>query len=267
MRNPQDAEHLRSSVAERKQGWRGTNSTLVAKAEAAYPDPMPAAPSSSLFDVAPSRTHRRLTGRVVIATHNRGKLLEMRELLAPFRVEAVSAGELGLAAPAETGHMFAENAAIKARAAARATGKPALSDDSGLCVDALDGAPGLFSAEWAVDGDFRPALERVERELRRRGAVQAIDRKAHFVSALVIAWPDGGEELFEGRVFGHLVWPARGDWGFGYDPMFQPDGHSLTFGEMTAAQKHGIDWTAQHCALSHRARAFQLLARACLFVS
>jgi XTP/dITP diphosphohydrolase len=191
--------------------------------------------------------------------------LEMRQLLAPFGVEATSAGELGLAVPAETGHMFSENAAIKAHAAAQATGMPALSDDSGLCVDALDGAPGLFSADWAVNRDFRAAMERVERELRRRGATQTIDRKAHFVSALVIAWPDGREELFEGRVFGHLVWPPRGDQGFGYDPMFQPDGHSLTFGEMAASQKHGIDWTAgREGALSHRARAFQLLARACL---
>jgi len=228
---------------------------------------MPAGPILSILDTVPSRTHRPLIAGIVIATHNRGKLLEMRELLAPFGVEAVSAGELGLAVPAEAGHMFAENAAIKAHAAAQATGKPALADDSGLCVDALDGAPGLFSADWAVNGDFRPAMKRVEHELLRRGAMEAIDRKAHFVSALVIAWPDGGEELFEGRVFGHLVWPPRGDRGFGYDPMFQPDGHSLTFGEMTAAQKHGIDWTAQReGALSHRARAFQLLARACLLV-
>jgi XTP/dITP diphosphohydrolase len=268
LREPQNAQPSGHLSLIEQQGWRGANATLVAKAEAAYPDPMAAGSASSLLDVAPSRAHRRLSGHVVIATHNRGKLLEMRELLAPFGIEALSAGELGLAVPAETGHMFAENAAIKARAAARATGKPALSDDSGLCVDALDGAPGLFSADWAVRGDFRPAMERIERELRHRGAVQAIDRRAHFVSALVIAWPDDWEELFEGRVFGHLVWPPRGDRGFGYDPMFQPDGHSLTFGEMTAPQKHGIDWTAhREGALSHRARAFRLLARACLVVS
>src|SRR5262249_25380577 len=144
-------------------------------------------------------SHRQLAGRIVIATHNSGKLEEMRELLAPFGVEAVSAGDLGLPAPAETGHMFAENAAIKARAAAKASGLPALADDSGICADALDGAPGLFSADWVVDKSFRPAMERVERELRRRGASAPDERRAHFVSALVIAWPDGYEELFEGR--------------------------------------------------------------------
>lgn len=212
-------------------------------------------------------SHRSLAGRVVIATHNPGKLAEMRELLAPFGVEAVSAGELDLPVPAETGHMFCENAAIKAHAAAKATGMPALADDSGLCVDALDGAPGLFSADWAVNKDFRPAMERVERELLRRAALAPRQRRAHFVSALVIAWPDGHEELFEGRVHGHLVWPSRGEQGFGYDPMFQPEGHDATFGEMTAEEKHGIDWTAAgeaHGALSHRARAFVALARACL---
>jgi XTP/dITP diphosphohydrolase len=208
---------------------------------------------------------RPLLGRVVIATHNSGKLREMRELLSPFGVEALSAGELGLPAPAETGHMFSENAAIKAHAAAKATGMPALSDDSGLCVEALDGAPGLFSADWAVNKDFRPAMERVEHELRRRGARAPDQRRAHFVSALVIAWPDGHEELFEGRVHGHLVWPPRGEKGFGYDPMFRPEGHRLSFGEMEAHEKHGIDWTASRDgALSHRARAFQKLARACL---
>jgi XTP/dITP diphosphohydrolase len=210
-------------------------------------------------------SHRQLAGRIVIATHNSGKLKEMRELLAPFGIEAVSAGELGLPVPAETGHMFAENAAIKARAAAKASGLPALADDSGLCADALDGAPGLFSADWAVDKNFRPAMERVERELQRRGAIEPEQRRAHFVSALVIAWPDGHEELFEGRVFGTLVWPPRGAQGFGYDPMFVPGGCRDTFGEMDAEMKHGIDWSKGHgAALSHRARAFVLLARACL---
>jgi XTP/dITP diphosphohydrolase len=211
--------------------------------------------------------HRVLVGRVVIATHNLGKLAEMRELLTPFGIEAVSAGELGLPVPAETGHMFCDNAAIKAHAAAKATEMPALADDSGLCVEALDGAPGLFSADWAVNKDFRPAMERVERELVRRSAFTSAERRAHFVSALVIAWPDGHEELFEGRVHGHLVWPPRGEKGFGYDAMFLPDGHKLTFGEMAAQEKHGIDWTApgeRHGALSHRARAFVALARACL---
>jgi XTP/dITP diphosphohydrolase len=205
----------------------------------------------------------RLTGKLVVATHNRGKLREMRELLAPFGVEAVSAGELGLPVPAETGHMFSENAAIKAHAAAKATGLPAFADDSGLCVEALDGAPGLFSADWAVAKDFRPAMERVERELQRRGATTPKQRRAHFVSALILAWPDAHEELFEGRVHGTLVWPPRGGEGFGYDPMFQPDGSTRTFGEMSAEEKHGIDWSRSE-ALSHRARAFVKLAAASL---
>jgi XTP/dITP diphosphohydrolase len=209
---------------------------------------------------------RALTGQVVIATHNAGKLKEMRELLAPFGVEAVSAGALGLPVPAETGHMFAENAAIKAHAAAKATGLPALSDDSGLCVHALDGAPGLFTADWAgPDKNFPAAMARVERELQKRGAA---DRRAHFVSALVIAWPDGHEELFEGRVFGRVVWPPRGSEGFGYDPLFQPDGFERTFGELSAREKHGTDWSQDPPrALSHRARAFVALAKGCLVPS
>ena len=210
--------------------------------------------------------HRHLTGKVVIATHNAGKLREMKELLAPFGVEAVSAGELGLPEPAETGHMFAENAAIKAHAAAKATGLPALSDDSGLCVHALDCAPGLFTADWAgPKKDFPAAMARVERELQKRGVGADGNCKAHFVSALVIAWPDGHEELFEGRVYGEVVWPPRGDKGFGYDPMFQPDGYAKTFGELASDEKHGIDWSRpQDPALSHRARAFQKLAAGCL---
>ncbi len=203
---------------------------------------------------------RRLTGKVVIATHNAGKLAEMRELLAPFGIEAVSAGELGLAEPDETGTMFAENAAIKAKAAADATGLPAFADDSGLCVDALDGAPGIFSARWAGPAkDFAGAMARIFSELDRRDAQ---DRRAHFVSALVLAWPDGHTELFEGRVFGDLV-AARGTAGFGYDPIFRPDGHDRTFGEMSAAEKHGVDWQ-KGAGLSHRARAFVELSRACL---
>jgi XTP/dITP diphosphohydrolase len=207
---------------------------------------------------------RRLAGKLVVATHNSGKLAEMRALLASYGVEAVSAGELGLPVPAETGHMFAENAAIKAHAAARATGLPAFADDSGLCVDALDGAPGLFSADWAVGKDFGPAMARVWRELSRRGATAPEARRAHFVSALVIAWPDGHDELFEGRVHGTLVWPPRGARGFGYDPMFRPDGFDRTFGEMSAEEKHGIDWSRGGEALSHRARAFVKLADVCL---
>lgn len=203
---------------------------------------------------------RLLTGRVVIATHNAGKLVEMRELLGPFGIEAVSAGDLGLPEPDETGTMFAENAAIKAHAAARASGLPAFADDSGLCVDALDGAPGLFSARWAgPDKDFAGAMARIASELEKRGATT---RRAHFVSALVIAWPDGHAETFEGRVFGELVEP-RGARGFGYDPMFLPDGYDRTFGEISSEEKHGVDWQSG-AALSHRARAFVLLAEACL---
>jgi XTP/dITP diphosphohydrolase len=211
--------------------------------------------------------HRRLTGKVVIATHNPGKLREMQELLQPFGIEAESAGDLGLPVPAETGHMFAENAAIKAHAAAKATGLPALSDDSGLCVDALDGAPGLFTADWAgPTRDFSAAMARVERELAKRGANGPDGRRrAHFVSALVLAWPDGHEELFEGRVFGRVVWPPRGDRGFGYDPMFQPDGFEETFGEISSEEKHGIDWEKPEPeGLSHLARAFVALAKGCL---
>ncbi|MCJ2007560.1 RdgB/HAM1 family non-canonical purine NTP pyrophosphatase [Methylobacterium sp. J-059] len=205
-------------------------------------------------------SHRILSGRVVIATHNAGKLVEMRELLAPFGVEAVSAGELGLAEPDETGTMFSENAAIKAVAAANAAGLPAFADDSGLCVDALDGAPGLFSARWAgASKDFSGAMARIFAELDLRGAR---DRRAHFVSALVLAWPDGHTELFEGRVFGDLVEP-RGTAGFGYDPMFRPDGFDRTFGEIASEEKHGVDWQTGD-ALSHRARAFVKLAAACL---
>ncbi|MGO4706026.1 non-canonical purine NTP pyrophosphatase [Microvirga sp. 2MCAF38] len=210
--------------------------------------------------------HRPLTGKVVIATHNPGKLREMQELLAPFGVEAVSAGELGLPEPDETGFMFSENAAIKAHAAAKATGLPALSDDSGLCVDSLDGAPGLFTANWAgPNKDFAGAMARVESELQKRGVGADGNRRAHFTSALVLAWPDGHEELFEGRVFGHVVWPPRGDQGFGYDPLFQPEGFTKTFGEISAEEKHGIDWSQpEPQALSHRARAFLNLAARCL---
>ncbi|HEX8416581.1 MAG TPA: RdgB/HAM1 family non-canonical purine NTP pyrophosphatase [Methylobacterium sp.] len=206
------------------------------------------------------REHRILMGKVVIATHNPGKLAEMRELLAPFGIEAVSAGDLNLPEPDETGTMFAENAALKAIAAAEAADLPAFADDSGLCVDALDGAPGLFSARWAgPDKDFAGAMARVAFELDLRGAT---NRRAHFVSALVIAWPDDHTETFEGRVFGDLVEP-RGTQGFGYDPMFRPDGHDRTFGEISSEEKHGVDW-ATGAALSHRARAFVLLAQACL---
>lgn len=208
-------------------------------------------------------THRLLTGKVVIATHNKGKLVEMRELMAPYGIELVSAGELGLPEPDETGYMFSENAAIKAVAAAEASGLPALADDSGICVDALDGAPGLFSANWAGPGkDFKPAMARVLAEMAKRGATSPDQRKAHFVSALVIAWPDGHQELFEGRVYGTIVDAPRGTGGFGYNPIFQPDGYDVTFAEMTSTVKSGAE-----DALSHRARAFKLLAAACLRTS
>jgi XTP/dITP diphosphohydrolase len=201
--------------------------------------------------------------RLVIATHNPGKLAEMRELLAPYGIAAISAGELGLAEPDENGMSFIENACIKARAAAQASQSPALADDSGLAVEALDGAPGIHSARWAgPDRDFHRAMETIEQELRARGATSPERRRAHFVSALCLAWPDGHTEPFEARVGGALVWPPRGDRGFGYDPMFLPDGQQRTFGEMSSEEKHGLPPRGR--GLSHRARAFLKLAEACL---
>lgn len=196
---------------------------------------------------------RKLTpGRLVIASHNQGKVREIRDLLAPFGIEPVSAGELDLPEPDETGSTFAENARIKALASATASGLPALADDSGLCVDALGGDPGIYSARWAGPGkDFAVAMEKVTKALDGKNVAQP-DRTAHFVCALCLAWPDGHTEVFEGRVDGTLVWPMRGSKGFGYDPIFQPDGFDITFGEMEPAAKH---------AMSHRARAFaQLVA-------
>jgi XTP/dITP diphosphohydrolase len=207
--------------------------------------------------------HRKLAGRVVAATHNKGKLQELRELLEPSGVALVSAAELGLPEPEETGDTFVANALIKARAASGAAGLPALADDSGLCVAELNGAPGIYSARWAGGGgaDFSGAMARIEAELRALAAPQPW--RAWFVSALAIAWPDGHFETFEGRVDGELVFPPRGSRGFGYDPCFLPDGHARTFGEMTAQEKHGLPRDGS-LALSHRARAFQALARACL---
>jgi len=207
--------------------------------------------------------HRQIEGRLVIATHNSGKLVEMRELLAPHGVEAVSAGELGLGEPDETGETFEANARIKAVAAANAARLPAFADDSGIVVEALDGAPGIYSARWAGPGkDFTAAMTRIERLLQERGATSPEQRRAHFVSALCVAWPDGHIEEVEARVDGILVWPPRGTAGFGYDPMFQPDGHDRTFGEMTAVEKHGLPPLG--LGLSHRARAFVKLAEICL---
>ncbi len=199
----------------------------------------------------------------MIATHNPGKLAEMRQLLAPHGVDAVAAGELGLAEPEETGGSFRANARIKAIAAAKAARLPAFADDSGLAVDALDGAPGIFSARWAGPGkDFSVAMARIERLLQERGALTPAERRAHFVSALCVAWPDDHLEEVEARVDGTLAWPPRGSAGFGYDPMFLPDGYARTFGEMTSTEKHGLPPAG--LGLSHRARAFLQLTEICL---
>ena len=207
--------------------------------------------------------HRRIEGRLVIATHNPGKLAEMRYLLAPYGIDATSAGELGLPEPEETGMTFRDNARIKAEAAAKATGLPAFADDSGLVVDVLGGAPGVLSARWAgPDKNFGRAMAEIEDKLQAAGATTPDRRRANFVSALCVAWPDGHVEDFEARVDGTLVWPPRGDRGFGYDPMFLPDGHSRTFGEMPSDEKHGLPPRGK--GLSHRARAFVKLAEACL---
>lgn len=208
-------------------------------------------------------SHRQLTGSVVIATHNRGKLAEMTELLAPYGIATQSAAELGLAEPIETGTTFAANARIKALAATKATERAAFADDSGLVVEALDGEPGIHSARWAgPNKDFRFAMNRIQTLLVERGAITPDRRRAHFIAALCLGWPDGHVEEFEGRVDGHIVWPPRGDAGFGYDPLFLPDGLTTTFGEMTALEKHGLPPLG--LGLSHRARAFVKLAQACL---
>ena len=185
-------------------------------------------------------------GRLVLATHNAGKVVELAELLAPHGLDVVAAGALGLAEPDETGLTFIANAELKALAAAAASGLPAIADDSGLCVDSLGGAPGLFSARWAgADKNFSIAMQRVRAEM----PATAPDT-AHFICALSLAWPDGHTESVEGRVDGRIAWPPRGANGFGYDPMFVMDGHSRTYGEMPRAEKE---------ADNHRARAFALL--------
>src|ERR1700736_5747189 len=207
--------------------------------------------------------HRRITGKLVIATHNPGKLVEMRELLAPHGVEAISAGELGLGEPDETGAPFSALARSQGVGAAKSAGLPAFADDSGLAVEALDGAPGVFSARWAgPNKDFTAAMTRIERLLQERGATTPAQRGAHFVSALCVAWPDDHLEEVEARADGTLVWPPRGTAGFGYDPMFMPDGYTRTFGEMTSIEKHGLPPLG--LGLSHRARAFVKLAEICL---
>jgi XTP/dITP diphosphohydrolase len=192
---------------------------------------------------------RFASDRLVIATHNRGKLDEMAALLRPFGVAAVSAASLGLAEPEETGDSFEANAELKAHAAAGASRLPALADDSGLVVPALDGAPGIYSGRWAgPERDFARAMALVEEQLRGKS-----DRRAHFVAVLALAWPDGHVDCFRGEVHGDLVFPPRGQRGFGYDPIFVPAGGSETFGEMEPAAKH---------AISHRGAAFRKLAAA-----
>lgn len=207
------------------------------------------------------------TKTIVVASHNQGKIREIADLIGPFGFSAKSAAELNFAEPEETGTTFEENARIKALASAMAAGLPALSDDSGLVIDALDGAPGVYTANWAEkeDGtrDFHMAMEKVETALAERGATRPDQRTGRFVSVLCLAWPDGHTELFRGEIDGHVVWPPRGAAGFGYDPVFQPEGHERTFGEMTAEEKHG--WKpGDDTALSHRARAFKLFVETCL---
>lgn len=198
--------------------------------------------------------------RLVIASHNSGKVREMRDLLAPFGVEAISASELGLSEPEETGETFAENAAIKARAAAHAANLPALADDSGLCVAALDNAPGICSARFAAEhGGFQGAMAALISQTRARGAARPW--RAHFVCVLALAYPNGDCEIFEEKIEGELVDPPRGAQGFGYDPIFLPEGRDRTFGEMDMAEKHSLPADGSR-ALSHRARAFQAFARA-----
>jgi XTP/dITP diphosphohydrolase len=204
---------------------------------------------------------------VVVASHNAGKVREILDLLAPFGIDVKSAEELNLPEPEETGATFAENAVLKARAAAMASGFPALADDSGLAVTALNGDPGIFSARWAGrDRDFAVAMQKVEDRLQKAGAVTPEERGARFVCVLALALPDGHVDTFTGRVDGTLVWPPRGEHGFGYDPIFLPDGHARTFGEMEAQEKHGWHPGGEIEPLSHRARAFQAFARECLDV-
>ena len=199
---------------------------------------------------------RRFTDtKLVLASHNKGKLAEFQRLFAPFGVELIGAGDLGLAEPAETGTTFIENALIKARAAVAASGLPALSDDSGISVAALGGAPGVYSADWAgPDKDFALAMQRVQ-----DGLAGESDRSAAFVAVLVLAWPDGHYETAEGRIEGSITWPPRGNGGFGYDPLFLPEGETETFGEMAV----GEAGFARKAAFSHRARAFAALTDKC----
>jgi XTP/dITP diphosphohydrolase len=207
------------------------------------------------------------TKTIVVASHNQGKIREIQDLIGPLGFTAKSAAELNFVEPKETGTTFEENATIKALASAEASGLPALSDDSGLVVDALGGDPGVYTADWAETGDgrrdFNMAMEKVEKALEKAGATKPEQRSARFVSVLCLAWPDGHTELFRGEVEGTVAWPPRGTQGFGYDPVFQPEGYDVTFGEMSAEEKHG--WNiGKPQALSHRARAFKLFVETCL---
>lgn len=207
------------------------------------------------------------TRTIVVASHNAGKIREIADLIGPFGFSAKSAAELNFVEPDETGTTFEENAAIKALASAKASGLPALSDDSGLVIDALDGAPGVYTANWAETSegvrDFPMAMRKVEDALQERGAISADKRTARFVSVLCLAWPDGHTEMFRGEVEGVIAPAPLGTQGFGYDPIFQPAGHDTTFGEMSAEEKHG--WKPGDAeALSHRARAFKLFVETCL---
>ncbi len=198
---------------------------------------------------------RKLTGKLVVATHNQGKLEEIARLMQPFGIETVSAGQLGYDEPEETEDTFVGNARIKAHYAAKKSGLPALADDSGIEVDALGGAPGVYTADWSETPngrDFVMAMTRTWDELEKIGA--PAPRTARFCSTLVLAWPDGHDEVFEGKIEGQVVWPMRGEEGHGYDPIFQPDGYDITFGEMDRWEKNKI---------SHRARAFELLVKGC----
>jgi XTP/dITP diphosphohydrolase len=195
--------------------------------------------------------------QLVLATHNAGKLAEFQELFDPFGLDLVSAADLGLPEPDETGTTFAENARIKAHAAAQGANMLALSDDSGLCVDALGGDPGVYTADWAgVPRDFNRAMTRVEDALQAANATSPGLRRASFNATLCLAHPDGRDVIYAGRCDGTLVWPPRGERGHGYDPMFMPDGYDITFGQMPAEMKHS--WTPSKQGLSHRARAFAL---------
>ena len=206
--------------------------------------------------------------KLLVATHNKGKLSEFRELFSPLGIVLISAGDLGLPEPEETGTTFAQNARLKAHAAAKAAGMVALADDSGLCVDALGGGPGVYTADWAATPtgrDYQMAMRRVEDRLQAIGANSPGLRKGSFNATLCLAAPDGRDDLYVGQVFGTMVWPPRGDKGFGFDPIFMPDGFDITFGEMPSSAKHS--WAPGQVGLSHRARAFAQFVEGALELS